>query len=128
MIKATELRIGNLVLSRETDPAHLHKIECNDLGDFFEKIQDTLDPINLTEEWLERLGFIQMPMGKYENDGNWHLEAHNCMFAYDDRWPSTGQHFSYNGCTIWRPIVYIHQLQNLYFALTGEDLIIKLPA
>jgi hypothetical protein len=75
-------------------------------------------PIPLTEEWLERLGFRKVPVYK----GNLsHLQwnkDYNGFFV--------GLQIHEGGLYYGRmEIKYVHQLQNLYFALTGEELEIK---
>jgi hypothetical protein len=77
-----------------------------------------IDPIPLTEEWLKRFGFkwcgliskgrfltLYTPCGK--------------ALVYKD------SYIKFVGVTIETPIQYVHQLQNLYFTLTGEELILK---
>jgi hypothetical protein len=72
-----------------------------------------LEPIPLTEEWLERFGF--------ENRNRDYFKGSFCV-QYADRIFDHNNifFFGYNGNSI--EIKYVHQLQNLYFALTGEEL------
>ena len=124
MIKANELRTGNIVmrLNKFDRLPRITKI----IGMMIfqaEKEPEEFDPIPITEEWLRRMGFKMLPIGKYEDAGNWirRLQANGDVMHFDDR----HNNFSYNGCTIWTSPKFVHQLQNLYFALTGEELIIK---
>lgn len=74
-------------------------------------------PIELTEEWLIKLGF------KKRADGDFDLleysEVDIVISGLLDGWKCDGIWFSVNH------LQYIHQLQNLYFTLTGEKLTLK---
>lgn len=75
-----------------------------------------LCPIDLTEEWLEKLGFdfdgYTYNMGKLSIN---HKSA--------DR-PKGRVYYNSWAVSEKRP-EFVHQLQNLYFALAGEELTIK---
>ena len=123
-MKSTELRIGNWVL---------HK----DVIQFVESINDTdsgmavcclsehdngcqdLKPIPLTEEWLLKLGL------KHEKF-DWNNEPPNkdVSVGYNGNdFINNEMTFKYK--TVLFKITHVHQLQNLYFALTGKELTIK---
>lgn len=79
-----------------------------------------VNPIVLTPEWLERMGFKKTPIG---------------MFTYSKDLPLYIQQASdlhyipcAHGGQIGATLYYVHQLQNLYFALTDEELEIKRQA
>lgn len=123
-MKATELRIGNLVNrnfydyyrpSRVTGYDLWHSEELADVKHWAE--WNAISPIPLTEEWLLKFGFEKKPP--------------NMPLYYKDRiFVNMGNHgivhimASENTYTI--PVQFdgfkVHQLQNLYFALTGEEL------
>jgi hypothetical protein len=125
---AKELRIGNYIVKNQTGridrvfritPAHL-----NDLAHI------DYDPIPLTPEWLERLGAT--PFKSYVLDReDWSLyvgEYESSRIMYGDGFvycevPDANMWCPFN----IRQLNYVHQLQNLYFALTGEELTIKQP-
>ena len=68
-------------------------------------------PIQLTEEWLVKFGFIKRtPTGYYFDMGRMSINLPD---------------FEYKNIRIDVKLKYVHQLQNLYFALTGEELTIK---
>jgi len=70
---------------------------------------DTSDvsPIPLTEEWLKRFGFRRV-------NSTWHKLGNLCInISHDVEW---------GGNWMGIRLKYVHQLQNLYFALTGEEL------
>ena len=73
------------------------------------------DPIILTEEWLLKFGFV-----KY-NDRWWRYDK-NGMFDISNQFDA----FCFQTC-MWvnDNIKHVHQLQNLYFALTGAELTLK---
>lgn len=109
MIKPEELRIGNWVMG-DNGPV---QIEPNSFQNIFNGSYDQ-DPIPLTEEWLAKFGFEyrEMNLGyvKEATEGNIYISK---KFT-----------FEFDGFNIGmqREIQYVHQLQNLYFALTGEEL------
>ena len=114
-MKTNELRIGNWVF--DSDQLEEFTIESDTLfdesdGDCMEK---HIKPIPLTEEWLIKFGFRnnykQIDLLNwgfwcgFHNDGDWVIYQgfHNVkqeMCSIDD----------------------VHELQNLYFALTNEEL------
>lgn len=103
-MKATELRIGNWVYDEGdiTTPIETCYITLNNT--------EWLNPIPLTEEWLERFG-----LSKWKNKKIW---SKSCILIYY----SAKDGFSYGKAHARTKIKYVHQLQNLYFALTSEEL------
>ena len=80
---------------------------------------DSCKPIPLTEEWLLRFGFEYSTMG---------------IFKIKDfvvvKWEGEDAEFRQWNANSGEPrsttyIKHVHQLQNLYFALTGKELEIK---
>lgn len=103
-MKANELRIGNLIFEEETQ--EVGQVNTVILGIIDEGLSHTYKPIPLTEEWLERF--------------NWNPPK-DIGVAF-----STNTHEIYFVAgNYYKTIEYVHQLQNLYFALTGEELEIK---
>ena len=102
-------------------------------------MEDEYDPIPLTEEWLWEFGFVKeniKPVSK--NHGSFfsmYVDDYKYSFAYANFRDDWGFYHSYtDACdekdnnkfdAISFGIKYVHQLQNLYFALTGEELKIK---
>ena len=80
-------------------------------------------PIPLTEEWLIKLGFEINGFSDYVLDNNGLLR----LLAGGDNTENAGYvRMHQNGNWIGlNHIKYVHQLQNLYFARTGEELTIK---
>ena len=119
-MKTEELRKGNIV-KRGNDVINglttldIHKF---DLG------QTSLEPISLTEEWLERFGFDKDE--EYDEGGlvdyRWALMYRSLEFV--SFWNSEELN-GVNQPQTGIDVEYVHTLQNLYFALTGEELIWK---
>jgi hypothetical protein len=99
-MKANELRLNNYVYDNESQD--VIQIER---GEHIEYIS-LYDPIPLTEEWLLKFGLmsIKTELGLWNN--------------------GDAIYFNY-GLEKSIQLKYVHQLQNLYFALTGEELEIK---
>jgi len=72
-----------------------------------------IDPIPLTEEWLLKFGFV-----KHKTTDIYPTFAKQ-MFNWND-----GILYII-GYGFMNHIKHVHQLQNLYFALTGEELVVK---
>ena len=118
-MKANELRVGNLFswcstgeigvvedISTSTNGYHnINNINIKDCS-----------PIKLTEEWLLKLGFKK----SFEIWNKYTLDRYNSISEYEEL------SFSYlNFLGFVKKIKCVHELQNLYFALTGEELIIN---
>ena len=122
-MKANELRIGNYYLSFGVDLKQveiLHK----------DKILIDFQPIPLTEEWLLKFGFSLM---KDTTPYNYRIHKSKMFFyiRYGSFTTDGGKTdlIGFNGLFIankfTRVIKYVHELQNIYFALTGEELTFK---
>ena len=116
-MKATELRIGNWVkLSSLTDGTEsdieVGAFHFNEIG---RTVKYQYKPIPLSKEWLERFGFnFDVNSGLYKKSG-FEVEVFNI-----------GVEFYLGEYGSWFLFVeHVHQLQNLYFALTGEELELK---
>lgn len=133
-MKSTELRIGNYVNDVASQP---FKVAANCLValvqcEVAQKINLGYNGIPLTEKWLTDFGFRyrneNRGLGsimdyedpdkddwKYNMSVAFQCEKHNKEIIY--------LHFLQHATT--NHIKYVHQLQNLYFALTGSELILK---
>ena len=117
-MEAKELRIGNIIEWNKTPfnvcVIHPDKIE----NELWCKSLNEIHPIPLTEEWLVKLGFISDSLGGFNSPRSmniYFLDKHiNICYA---KYAESGVKLEH--------IKYVHQLQNLYFALTGEELTIK---
>ncbi len=90
------------------------KIKIRDYNSEFNTTK--LNYIPLTEEWLAKLGFekIENP----NNTGTFLWTINEIGFIQSDK-------FYCASIDSLIEIQYVHQLQNLYFALTGEELTLK---
>lgn len=127
MIQANELRVGNCLLNAKGQIGKVKEIIIGDAGhDYkhFVRFSDlvyggyleNLQPIPLTPEILEKCGFNNL---NFPGDSYFSLikrpkeNYYDVLLVPDD-------------ANLGVRLLYLHQLQNLYFALTGEELILKL--
>lgn len=128
MINPNELRIGNLV---NWDADHMcggtckvvvineFRFEVGSLAGCYPLQEDYTDiaPIPLTPEWLERCGFEWN-----EIIHRWEHSVSGYCVGRDDFGFSNG----IGDGTFAQPYIkHVHQLQNLYWCLVGEELVIK---
>jgi hypothetical protein len=114
-MKANELRIGNLIKFSE-DGTIFTVGSIEEKGFTVQNDEETtwieaeeFEPIPITEEWLLKLGFER------DNQGNWKLKSgYHWIELYF-------YHVYINGQQVVL-IDYVHQLQNIWFALTGKEL------
>lgn len=106
-MKAQQLRIGNYIWNQSQEVAV--RVDIRILNDvyYYNKVNKDhgWEPIPLTEKWLKNLGFKKGRKGFWFQGG---VEYNPKKFD-----------LSFFG---YVEIKHVHQLQNLYFALTGEDL------
>jgi hypothetical protein len=111
-MKASELRIGNWF---ENTNGSYHKVTYHEIRYASIHPDDSYKAIPLTEEWLVRFGFVS---GKNS--------AYTYMWGFYIVFDNEGIYFRHTDINRdLAKIQYVHQLQNLYFALTGEELILK---
>ena len=113
-MEAKELRIGNWVLVENdhetikaiTQTAFLCVLDGK--GDGYMQLHKDVYPIPLTEEWLIKFGFER-----------WN-DVYNFYHKLNGVEIENGNIYVGHG----NEIKYVHQLQNLYFALTNKELTI----
>lgn len=129
----TELRIGNFVSAKTTSESFNIISEIGDGGSgrgWYVRLENVnhgvwlehdgrflIEGIEITEEWLVKLGFEKQKgiyRSFYQSNDNNYLSI--CFD--DDRYyfMDVNEDPSFSGFN------YVHQLQNLYFALTGTEL------
>lgn len=131
-LKPEELRIGNLVknwdmkhFGGEVKVGEVHAIEAGD----FQLWAELYEPIPLTAEWLERLGFKKLIVESvFEKIMMEDYRCGNMVLTYipsasfyeveyvPEIFPIEERSHILSG------LKFVHQLQNLFFALTGEEL------
>jgi len=125
MIQANELRIGNIIYLdgyEEITEITTEGVKTNFTDSHFVDF-DSIYPIPLTPEILEKCGFIKSDNSQdlywYLNQDGFEISIQECgdgyaLFNYDGY---SGQH-----STIGTPFLYLHNLQNLFFALNSKEL------
>lgn len=121
-MNAQDFRIGNWIEPLTKSPCKItginHKKVLNgDLvfiyADYESFLPEHIIPIPLTEEWLKRFGFEVFEFDYKDN-----------QYRFKDRLIVIRDgHFQDYGSSV--TIKYLHELQNLFFCLTGTELTIK---
>jgi hypothetical protein len=115
-MKQTELRLGNLtsagvVTEINTDCFYVHDGECSLKNTWFD-----IQPIPLTEEWLIACGFTKdsdIDYRYYLIHGGLAYDLDDNSIRIDDTWE-------------YGKRMFVHEIQNLYHALTGQELEVDL--
>jgi hypothetical protein len=126
-MKANELRIGNWILNKRYKSGY--KMQIESIGEFGLNIElghdglnpligddcsfNECEPIPLTDEWLVKFGFKEKNCGYLCKNKRIFISNSNYDFEYS---------CSFFDCDDYIEIKYVHQLQNIYFALTNEEL------
>lgn len=126
-MKANELRIGNYVnIGYDCKVVRIDEFGAtlntyNGVKDMIYFHQTNIRPIPLTEEWLVNFGFgLDTSFGYKLFDLN---QLYLSMTKDKQGWCCTLD--PEEMASYIREIKHVHQLQNLYYALTGEELTIK---
>jgi hypothetical protein len=131
-MKANELRFGNLV-DYYGEVVTINSIDDMDVGfsdyvTFDYPSLEEINPIPLTEEWLVRFGFEKRISSVCDS---FYIGVNPVTkdWLFDITWLKNMIDYSYEGFPFYRnghfTIKYVHSLQNLYFALTGEELTLR---
>lgn len=124
-MRVSELRIGNLVKSNKSNCNYKKGLVEIDLYTFNKILHQDglsgLESIPLTEEWLVKFGFKKHT---YEN-----YYGHKIELEFKGKYLDVQMNFM---CSLedeknliyFNRIKHVHQLQNLYFTLTGKELIL----
>lgn len=131
-MKASELRIRNIiqthsgvigkVVSIGSEEQEFEQVycECDESYEWFFK--DNYFGVPLTEEWLLKFkevrkfgGTIYLPLMNLKAEIHFEIYGNHIVSTIKSSFAEL----------ILDPIKYVHQLQNLYFALTGEELELK---
>lgn len=125
VLKASDLRIGNLVYSKETN--RFQKITgLTDVNPFIDAINfdytnyNEIEPIIINEEWLLKFGFDKS-IENFDYFERVKYFKYELKVGFGHITFRISEYNIIKGST--HPnIKYVHQLQNLYFALTGSEL------
>ena len=120
-MEAKDLRIGNWFLG-DTEENNFQQITAKQILDFYDDpLDDYYKPIPLTEEWLLKFGL---------KPNQWFCSNSYCVV--EDKtgdihygWCMKTQNSLHTKEIEFGYFKYVHQFQNLYFALTGEELTLK---
>lgn len=121
-MNASELRIGNWVKVPTTDGSDVFtQIEpSNYCHEWNSEISiESYNPIPLTEEWLVKFGFEKIYHSWIHDEFDFDIVMHGHRYVLADISEDSGRYFAHG------KFQFVHQLQNLYFALTGEELTLK---
>ena len=111
-MKATELRIGNWVSTQSDEIVKVGYEIIRSLIVFPDKPEYKPIPIPLTEKWLVKFGFEKRTKSIYKKKRGVEI-----IFDSEDK-----VHWYGNGTDGVTELFFVHQIQNLYFALTGTEL------
>ena len=122
-----DFRIGNLVLDEDGELCKIEQLSSDKMECFQQvsnlenkscistKYPSNIYSIPLTEEWLFKLGFVVTYYGYEHNENSFEIEK------------LLNEHYilsiNCNEYNVGEPFKYVHQLQNLFFSLTGEELV-----
>lgn len=118
-MEANELRIGNLANHSELGEVEViavgkHYIHCIFNGETFYETVRAFSPIPITKMRILKLGLID-ETGRFYRIGGYDFMFHQSkLYLLHD-----------SGQVIGRGLRFVHDFQNLYFALTGEELTLK---
>ena len=138
MIKDTEIRKGNKLsfykpLIHEPQQLTVKGYYYNEDDGLWYVQSDEYADINtaglmgipLTPEWLDKFSFRQFANGAYHKDAMltwriWYDDFEKAANYCTDVYPELGH-------AVYLPIriEFVHELQNIYFIMTGEELTIK---
>jgi hypothetical protein len=135
-----QLKYGNIIQSVTDIPLVVREILSNgvtydrldmkSVADFAE--YDEIKPIELSEHWLERLGFEYGVNGEGEDKVEYwdkraplHQHSFGCFTFTITKWFEGNFTFSHH--QIRRDCKYLHDLQNIWYFNTGQELTIKEP-
>ena len=134
-MEARELRIGNLISTPYEEVFEVDSFMIQNI--LYHKLD--VKPIPLTEEWLLKFGFEEGKSKwfgkKYFTDFSESVEemkidynvVSNRLAIYDSVEETDMVNILSHPIFTAKRVHYVHQLQNLYFALTGEELTINQP-
>jgi hypothetical protein len=103
-ILAQDLRIGNLTYNSKKELYIVSWINCN--------VENKLFPVEITEKWLEKMGFVRDDDTSYR----WFFLDRNVAYDLDDNCIRISDSWEFGKRK------YVHELQNLIFFLSGVEL------
>lgn len=128
MINYKELRCGNYILFAEEGVLFqvdgidkdgltvVNETECTWIE------LDTFEPVPLTEGWLLRFGFT-VPF----SSESWLMNCEGFVIDKTTKYQIITSSIGYDNVEkeVGEPLEFVHQLQNRFFSMTGEELTLK---
>jgi hypothetical protein len=99
-----DLRIGNLTYNSKKELYIVSWINCN--------VKNKLFPVEITEKWLEKMGFVRDDDTSYR----WFILDRSLAYDLDDNCIRISDSWEFGKRK------YVHELQNLIFFLSGIEL------
>ncbi len=115
-MQSNELRVGNWVNNNEED----YQITSATIAQL-ERGDSTAKPILITEEWLLRLGFEQIYKSSMHSTYWIENLTYYFWYPYVSTEKKNSQYADFKGIRL-NNCLYLHQLQNLYYAINGIEL------
>ncbi len=125
-LKAIPMQVESVEIKKDDmfpDSTGAVGVTDNDFSDY-SQFDEFIEPIPLTEEWLTKFGW-RYYNGRMHGDMTMDTQCKIDLDWVSDKIQLKGH---YEPGETYRPmshIKYVHQLQNLYFALTGQELTIQ---
>ena len=129
-MKATELRIGNYIkLMLNHEDYETIQVTSDELV-MVDKKQADYEPLRLTEDWLLKHGFSV-------KNFDYSIPISECKVVWLTLIPQDEECTAYSVCVtqtdedeedqnvFLSDISYVHQLQNLYYAMANKELVLK---
>lgn len=141
-MKPTDIRIGNVVndniIVKDINECGVNRKSWADDSDTYDACFDAGDgelirPVLLTEDWLEKFGFhskyksVHMQWTKFTEGADLNFRCFNVNQASDE--DDEGNSIEQKQQFWWDfkiELKYVHQLQNLFYALVGQELSLRL--
>jgi hypothetical protein len=133
MLKANDFRVGNKLFYNTEEGLEVTTIDWEDIkmasknNDYFNKYYS---PIPLTEEWLIKMGFEKIKNKDYmtlflleDDEKEFGRQRIDFWFGEDDF--QAAELCRAGVCFKRVKMKFVHQMQNLTYALTNEELTIK---
>ena len=128
-MKANELRIGNWVHSKIT--GNDFQVTAEDIVNIFNSDTEIVEPILISADWLMNSGLKREDRGSVSAQFHIGINPITHDWLFDLVWLKSSMDYSLKDYPFYRnghhELKYVHILQNLYHALTGEELTLERP-
>jgi hypothetical protein len=122
-MKSNELRIGSWIRYKQKDykveSIKLESISIKINNKYFDIPLDDIEPIKIDESQLEKFGFKPDGFTYVSKDNSLYIDGTVIHYSFNN-WRNMGKLDEYT--EIVAEIIYIHQLQNLYYSIHLKEL------